>query len=94
MIVDKAKYLGVMITEHLDHNPHINSIITKENRYLDFIKRNFSNCPQELRELAYISLVTLQLEYACDAWDPYQIKDISNLEKVREKNKTTRKITV
>ncbi len=26
-----------------------------------------------------------QLEYTCVAWDPYQIKDISNLEKVQRK---------
>jgi hypothetical protein len=31
--------------------------------------------------MAYLS----QLEYACVAWDPHKIKDISNLEKVQRK---------
>ncbi len=80
--VDKAKYLWIIITEHFDWSPHINSIVTKANRCLGFIKRSISNCPHELRELAYLSLVRSQLEYACVVWDTYQIKDISNLEKV------------
>ena len=83
--VEKAKYLGVMITEELDWSPHINNTITKANKCLGFIKRNVSNCPQELREMAYLSLVRSQLEYACVAWDPHKIKDISNLEKVQRK---------
>ncbi len=44
--IDKAIYLGFMITDTLDWGPHINSIVTKANRYIHFIKRNISNCPQ------------------------------------------------
>ena len=74
-----------MITEELDWSPHINDISTKANKCLGFIKRNISNCPQEFREMAYLPLVRSQLEYACVAWDPHKIKDISNLEKVQRK---------
>jgi hypothetical protein len=74
-----------MITEEIDWNPHINNTVTKANKCLGFIKRNISNCPQELREMAYLSLVRSQLEYACVAWDPHKIKDISNLERVQRK---------
>ncbi len=49
--MDKAKYLGVMITHNLDLNSYINIIVTKANRCTGFYKRNISNCPQELREL-------------------------------------------
>ncbi len=65
---DKVKYLGVMITEDLDWSPHINSIVTKANRCIGFMKRNISNYSQELRQLAYLSLVRSQLEYACVVW--------------------------
>ncbi len=50
-----------------------------------FIKRNISNYTQELRELTYLSQLRSQLEYAYVVWDPYQIKNISNLEKVQRK---------
>ncbi len=72
--VAKAKYFEIMITTNLNWNPHINSIVTKANRCTGFIKQYISNCPQQLKEL-----VRSQLEYACD---PYQIKEISILEKV------------
>jgi hypothetical protein len=83
--VEKAKYLGVMITEELDWSPHITNTVAKANKCLGFIKRNINNCPQELREMAYLSLVRSQLEYACVAWDPHKIKDITNLEKIQRK---------
>ncbi len=38
-----------------------------------------------LNELAYLSLVRSLLEYVCAGWDSYQIKHISNLEKVQGK---------
>ncbi len=62
---DKSKYLGVMIPEILDWNPHMNSIVTKGNKCLGIIKRNIRYCPQELRKLAYLSLQRFQLEFAC-----------------------------
>ncbi len=40
------------------------------------------NTAQELRELAYLTLVRSQLE---NAWDQYKIKYISNLAKVQRK---------
>ncbi len=38
-----------------------------------------------LHNYKIVSLVRSQLEYACIAWDPYQIKYISNLENVQRK---------
>ncbi len=97
--VDKAKYIGVMITETLAWNFDITQYSNKANICLGFIKRNISNWSQELRQLAYLSLVRSQLEYACVVWEPYQIKDISNVEKCKERqqdlsNKTTQNISV
>ncbi len=83
--VAKAKYLEVMITDDFDRSSHVNSIVTKAKRCIDFIKKPISNWPQELIELAYVSLVRSQLEYTCVVWDPYQIKDVTNLEKVQRK---------
>jgi len=83
--VDKAKYLGVTITEDLNWSTHVNNVVTKATKTLGFIRRNLGNCPQNLREMAYFSLVRSQLEYASVAWDPHQNIDITHLEKVQRK---------
>ncbi len=51
--VEKAKYILSIIIETFDWSPHINSISTNANRCIGFIKRNTSNCPQELLKLTY-----------------------------------------
>ncbi len=47
--LDKVKHLGFMIREDLNWNPNINSMVTKADKYVDFIKRNINNCPQDIR---------------------------------------------
>ncbi len=42
-------------------------------------------CPQQLRQLAYFSLVRSWLEYSSIAWDPYLAKDITKLESIQRR---------
>ena len=81
--VPDTKYLGVTISENLQWTKHIADITGKANRALGFLRRNLSHCPQQVKELAYFSLVRSKLEYACVAWDPYLDKDIQALDKVQ-----------
>ena len=83
--VDKAKYLGVTISEDLEWNSHITSTASKASRSLGFIKRNIKDCPQNLRETAYFSLVRSLLEYSCAVWDPHYKKDTDRLERVQRR---------
>ena len=57
--------------EDLQWEAHITGISIKANRMLDFLQRNLSWCPQQLRELVYFSLVRSKMEYAAIVWDPY-----------------------
>ena len=49
------------------------------------IQRNLWNCPKNVKEIAYTSLVRLKLGYASAAWDPFLKKDISALERAQRK---------
>ena len=51
---------------------------------MGFIKRNLKGSPQELKHLAYISLVQSTMEYASALSDPQLVKDKDSLERIRE----------
>jgi hypothetical protein len=54
---NKAKYLGVTITNDLTWNHHINNITNKVNASLRFIKRNVKTNSIKTKELAYKTYV-------------------------------------
>ena len=55
----------------------------KANKSLGTIQRNLWNCPKDVKEIAYTSLVRPKLAYARAAWGPFLKKDISALERVQ-----------
>ena len=74
--VDSAKYLGVNISQDLSWNHHINEITGKANRTLGFIKRNVKTKNEQVKELAYKTLVRPQVEYASSVWTPHTKENI------------------
>lgn len=79
------QYLGVTISQDLRWNNHIQGIVSKATKNLNFIRRNIYMCSSESKALAYTSLVRPILEYASSAWDPYTIKNINLLESVQKR---------
>ncbi len=72
------------LEEDLHWHKHINSLTANASRTLGFLRRNLRDCPRELKQLAYFSLVRSRLEYASVAWDPYMaVVDIDALERVQ-----------
>ena len=69
--VENHPYLGVMFNDKIKWSPHISNITRKANVVLHVIKRNLWNCPRNVKEVAYKSLVRPKLEYASTAWDPH-----------------------
>ena len=57
----------------------------KVNKSLGSIQSNLWNCPKNVKEIAYTSLVRPKLEFASAAWGPFLKKDISALERVQRK---------
>ena len=80
-----TKYLGVTLSEDITWNKHIDSITSKANRQLGFIKRNLKIKNQDLKTKAYKAYVRPTLEYCCSVWDPSQQKQIDQLEMVQRR---------
>ena len=83
--VTHAKYLGVSITNELNWSKHVADTALKGNCTLGFLRRNLRQCPEKLKETAYLGLVRSVLEYAATVWDPFLSKDITLLEKVQRR---------
>ena len=65
-------YLGVEIASDLNWKTHINNITTKANKSLGFIRRNLSNCPKNVKDQAYKSLVRFMVNSAPYEFGPYE----------------------
>ena len=83
--VNHHPYLGVELSDDLSWSKHIAKITGKANRSLNFISRNLYDCPQNIKDTAYKSLVRPNLEYASPVWDPHLKKEIASLEKIQRK---------
>ena len=55
--VTQYPYLGVMFDSTMSFSPHINNIVSKAMRTLNFVKRNLHKCTSNTKNLAYTSLV-------------------------------------
>ena len=81
--VDHHDYLGVTLSHDLRWENHIYKIKQKASRTLGLIRRTLSPCKLEVKAKAYQSLVKPQLEYACEAWNPYTQSGVDCLEQVQ-----------
>ena len=82
---DQHSYLGVTIHKSMSWASHINTLVHKATRTLNFIKQNLHKCSKEVKETAYLTLVRPSLEYASCVWDPHQLYLISNIEKIQRR---------
>ena len=83
--VDNNPYLGLIISKDLKWNAHIDQISKKASSTLGFIQRNLRKCKPQCKKTAYISLVRSTLEYGATIWDPHQENNIYKLEKIQRK---------
>ena len=83
--VADEKYLGVLISQDLTWQAHQDAVITKANQKLGFLRRNLRGCPEDLKKMAYISIVRSSMEYASIIWEPFRGKHVESLEAVQRK---------
>ena len=79
------KYLGITITSNLSWSQHIHVICSKAKKLLVLLYRQFylNTSTSSLLKL-YLSFITPILEYSCQVWHPYLVKDIEKLECVQK----------
>ena len=84
--VESFKYLGVLLHKHLTWSEHISGVCSKAKQILGLIYRQqfYNNSSSATLKQLYLSLVRLNLEYACQLWDPYTQNDINKLESVKK----------
>jgi hypothetical protein len=83
--VASAKYLGLMFTNKLQRDQHINYITSKANKTLGFLRRNLKIPSLRIKEQAYFTLARPLVEYASTVWDPYTQTDINKVEAVQRR---------
>ena len=69
------------------HDPccekHCNKITTKASKTPGLLCRTLSPCSKEVNSRAHQALVRPQLEYAAEAWNPYNITTADRLERIQ-----------
>ena len=83
--VSHSAYLGVEFSHDLSWKTHIDKIEKKANSVLGFVKRNLYRASEDVKQLAYKSLVRPHLEYASAVWDPHHSVQISKLERTQNR---------
>lgn len=73
------------MTSDLRWNRHITHIKNKAIRSLGFLRRNFSQIPNKLKEQLYFTYVRSLLDYGCICWDPYTADLTEQLERVQNR---------
>ena len=67
-------------------NTHVKKTVAKGNQMLGILRRNLKNCPRNLKDLAYKSILRPKLEYASSVWDPYTAENINKLKGVQRRS--------
>ena len=83
--VDQHKYLGMLLHNSMSWTKHIQEVINKASKTLNFVKRTLYQCEPSVKVAAYNTLVRPILEYANIVWDPHQQYLIDNIEMVQRR---------
>lgn len=83
--LESGKYLGIILNRKLNWGDHINEVVSKGNKNLNFVMRNLRGCSSHVRNKAYTEIVKPTLEYASCIWDPHTKYQKEAIEKVQRR---------
>jgi len=73
------KYLGIIISSHLNWADHVNYTLRKAKKALHFIMSTLKKGNNNTKRLAYMAVVRPILECGVVCWDPYRGGQVSAL---------------
>ena len=82
---NSCKYLGIILRSDLSWADHVNYMVKKAWKALNFTMRILRKENSNTESLAYVSLVHPILEYGASCWDPYTEGQINTLDRVQKK---------
>ena len=82
---NSTAYLGIELSSDLKWNTHVRKTASKANQTLGVLRRNLKNCPREIKNMAYKSILRPKMEYAAAICDPYTKDNIQLLEAVQRR---------
>ena len=68
-IVEKTKYLGIHLDQHLAWDEHIRFLRAKVSRAIGFLKNAKEIIPQETLSQIYDGIVEPHFRYCCSVWE-------------------------
>lgn len=77
--------LGIVVTEDMKWENHINGIIKKANSIMYLISKAFKDPTPQMFVKLYKAYIRPRLEYAQSIWSPYYVRDIEALERVQRR---------
>lgn len=83
--VKLQKDLGVLISNDLKWEPHVNRVVKMTNSFIYLIQKAFEDKSASTILKLYKSFIRPKLEYAHSVWNPYYVKDIEQLERVQRR---------
>ncbi len=82
---DSERDLGVQIASNLKALDQVQKASAKANRMLGMLKNTFASRDAFIWKLLYVAYVRPHVEYAVQAWNPYQLGDIRTIEKIQHR---------
>jgi len=83
--VPHTKYLRVTVDWRLSWNEHIQQISNKANQVNNFLRRNFHQCPTDVKSNCYKMIVQPSIENASTVWAPHTLTNINQLESIQRR---------
>ena len=84
-IACKAKYLGLLLDEHLNFKSHLDSLRTKFRRANCLLSKIRHYVSKDLLRAIYYALFDSHLRYGCQIWGQCQIQSLHNLQVLQNK---------